>query len=77
MSKPSNEVTQRYQDKVYDDIRIRIPKWKRKIIQDYAASKGTSVNGMVNEFFRKELGMTEEQWKERTPEPEKGEDDKA
>lgn len=54
--------------KAYDRLNIVIPKGKKTIIEDHAKSKGETVNGLVNNLLRADLGMTEEEWKERLPE---------
>ena len=49
---PTKEAIQRAKDKYLkekvDTIPVRVPKGKKAIIQDYAASHGESVNGFIN-----------------------------
>lgn len=63
MSKPTYEVTQRYQNKAYDRISIVVPKGRRKDIADYTSMNGETINGLVNKFLQTELGMSQEEWK--------------
>ena len=42
-----------YAKKAYDDLRIQVN--KKAIIKDYAASKGKSTNGLVNELPEAEI----------------------
>lgn len=66
MSKPTNAVKDRWNAKAYDDLRVRIPKGRKAEVEAYALSKGESVNGLINAFFRDSLGMSEEDWKHTT-----------
>lgn len=38
-----------------DEIKIRVPKGKKEIIQNYAKSKNTSVNNLVNKLLDEEM----------------------
>lgn len=63
MSKPTNAVKDRWNAKAYDDLRIRIPKGRKTEVESYAQAQGESVNGLVNNFLRSTLGLSEEEWK--------------
>lgn len=63
MSKPTNAVKDRWNAKAYDDLRIRIPKGRKNDVEVYAIAQGESVNGLVNNFLREALGLSEEEWK--------------
>ena len=67
MSKPTNAVKDRWNAKAYDDLRIRIPKGRKANVEAFAKAQGESVNGLVNNYLRSILNMTEEDWK-ATPE---------
>ena len=54
---------QAYNEKAYARLAITIPKCRKADVDAYAKSKGESVNGLVNNFLREALGMTEEEWK--------------
>lgn len=68
MAKTSAAVKNRYAAKVYDQLRIVVPKGQKAAVEAHAKSKGESVNGLVNELLRQDMGLTEEQWKQRTEE---------
>lgn len=69
MSKPTNAVKDRWNAKAYDDLRIRIPKGRKGEVEAYSLTKGESVNGLVNNFLREALGLSEEEWKRPPEEP--------
>ena len=48
MGKTSSSVKDRYNRKVYEEIKIRIKKGKKESIKSHAASQGESVNAFVN-----------------------------
>lgn len=48
MGKTSSVVKDRYNKKVYDEIKVRVSKGKKESIQNYAASKGESLNAFIN-----------------------------
>lgn len=63
MGKTSSAVKNRYNAKAYDQLPIRIPKGRKADVDAYAKNRGESVNGLVNNFLREALGMTEDEWK--------------
>lgn len=65
MARVSNEVHERYVSKAYDQIKLTVPKGRRADVQAYADRQNTSVNALINELLRYELGMTEAAWKAR------------
>ena len=69
MAKTSNAVKDRWNAKVYDDLRIRIPKGRKADIMAYTEKSGESINGLVNSFLCNMLGMTEEEWKKAPTDP--------
>ena len=71
MSKPTNAVKDRWNAKAYDDVRVRIPKGRKADVEAYAKQQGESVNGMINNYLRCVLNMSEEDWK-RTSEERPG-----
>lgn len=52
----------RYMQKM-DIITFRVPKGRRAQIDAHAAAAGKSVNGLITDLLRQEMGMTEEEWK--------------
>lgn len=62
MAKTSSAVKNRYNAKAYDNLRIVVPKGRKADIETHAAAAGRSVNGLVNDLLRGEMGMTEKEW---------------
>lgn len=63
MGKTSSKVKDRYNAKAYDEMKIRVPKGRKAEVEAYAKSQEESVNGLVNNFLRNALGVTESEWK--------------
>ncbi len=63
MGRTSSTVKNRYNKKVYDDLRVVVPKGRKEDIENHAKEHGKSVNGLINDLLRADIGMTEEQWK--------------
>ena len=47
-SKGQQKAVNKYMKENYDRINLLLPKGKKAVIQDYAASHGESVNGFIN-----------------------------
>lgn len=47
-SKAQQKAVAKYMKNNYDEIKIRVPKGKKESIQNYAASKGESLNAFIN-----------------------------
>lgn len=47
MGKTSTQSKDKYNAKAYDDIRLRVPKGQKEIIQAHADAMGESVNGFI------------------------------
>ena len=67
MGKTSAAVKNKYAAKAYDQLRIVVPKGRKQAIEAHAKGKGESINGLVNTLLRADMGLTEEQWKEKIP----------
>ena len=48
MGKTSSAVKDRYNAKTYDEIKIRVPKGQKDLIQAHAEALGESTNGFIN-----------------------------
>lgn len=48
MGRTSSTVKDRYNAKAYDEIKVRVSKGKKEIVQAHAEAIGTSVNGFIN-----------------------------
>lgn len=54
-SDAQKEATARYNKKAYDRIEIKVRKGRKKLIFDYAAEQGKSVNQFIVELIDKEM----------------------
>lgn len=63
MSKTSTAVKTRWNKKHYDRLAVMVPKGRLDTIRRYAEEHGTSINGLINDLLRYELGMAEYEWK--------------
>lgn len=68
MGKTSSKVKDKYNAKAYDEMKIRVPKGQKADIEAHAKSKGTSVNGLVNDLLRADMGLSAEEWKAKADE---------
>ena len=57
MGKTSNAVKERYNSKVYDDIRLRVPKGEKERIQAFAEARGETINGFINRLIVEAMGV--------------------
>ena len=48
MGKTSSVVKDRYNAKAYDEIKVRVTKGKKAIIQTFAEAQGESTNAFIN-----------------------------
>lgn len=48
---------------LYDRLNIVIPKGLKQAVEAHAKRKGESVNGLVNELLRVDMGLSEDDWK--------------
>ena len=55
MSKTSSAVKDRYNKKAYDRIIISVPKGKREVYKNHAASKGESLAGLIKELLEADI----------------------
>lgn len=63
MGKTSTDSKRRYNEKAYARLSIVIPKAQRGALEAHVQRKGTSVNGLVNELLRKDMGLSEAEWR--------------
>lgn len=59
-SDAQKEATARYNKKAYDRIDVIVPKGKRQIIKDFAASQGKSLNRFILDAVEKEMNDPKE-----------------
>ena len=55
MGRTSSAVKDRYNAKAYDEIKVRVKKGSKGIIQKYAESKKETVNRMINRLLENEI----------------------
>lgn len=55
MSRTSSIVKDRYNKKAYDEIKIRVFKGNKEIIQNYCKDKNITVNKFINELINMRL----------------------
>ncbi len=59
----STEYKRRFNEQAYDRLNLVVPKGRKELIEALAASRGESVNGLIGDLLRQEMGMTETEWK--------------
>ena len=65
-SDAQKEATARYNKKAYDRIDVIVPKGKRQIIKDFAASQGKSLNRFICDAIDYQMNIKNEtEWASR------------
>lgn len=54
-SEAQKKAVKKYNEKSYDEIKVRVKKGTKDIIQRYAALKNETVNGMINRLLEEEI----------------------
>lgn len=54
-SEAQKKAVKKYNEKSYDEIKIRVKKGDKAIIQQYAADKNETVNGLFNRLLENEI----------------------
>lgn len=62
MSQTSQVIRNRWNKEHYDRLAVLVPKGRHDTIREYAQSCGMSVNGLINDLLRYELGLTKKEW---------------
>ena len=52
-----NKATQKYNAKAYDELKIRVPKGRKEMIQKYCLEHGLSVNKLVCELLQEKTNI--------------------
>ena len=65
MGKASTRAQNKYILKAYDRINLTVPKGRQADMKAFAEAKGESVNGYINGLIRADMGLTEEEWKNK------------
>lgn len=67
-TKATMKAVDKYVKNNYDSFLVRVPKGRKKDLEDYAKERGESVNGLVNLLLREAMQRSEEDWKRSTEE---------
>ena len=59
-SEAQKKAVKKYNEKSYDEIKLRVKKGNKEIIQKYAESKNETVNGMINRLLENEIPEIQE-----------------
>lgn len=63
MANKQTQWSRAFNEKAYDRLAITIPKGKKAALEAHATSKGKSINGLVNDLIREDMGISAEDWK--------------
>ena len=63
VSKAQQKAVNGYISRNYDGISLTVPKGQKAAIDALARSKGLSINALLNELLRTDMGVSEEDWK--------------
>lgn len=63
VSKAQQRAVAKYMKENYEEIKIRVPKGKKAMLQQYAKSNNTSVNRLIWHLICKELNINEKERK--------------
>lgn len=62
--KASTKAKNKYNAANYDNLRIVIPKGRKRAVEACAKQRGESVNGLVNALLRAEMGLSDDEWRQ-------------
>lgn len=54
-SEAQKKAVKKYNEKSYDELKIRVKKGNKEVIQQYATIKNETVNGMINRLLESEI----------------------
>lgn len=54
-SEAQKKAVKKYNEKSYDEIKVRVKKGSKNIIQKHAKQKRETVNGMINRLLEEEI----------------------
>lgn len=58
-TKASGQAVNRYSKKAYDDVRVRVKKGQKEIIQKRAEQLNKSVNGYITDLIEEDLASSD------------------
>ena len=59
----TTEYKRAFVEKNYARISVTIPKEQESAVKAHAEKRGLSVNGLINELLREDMGLSVEAWK--------------
>ena len=59
----TTEYKRAFVENAYARISVTIPKGQEAAVKAHASSRGLSVNGLINQLLREDMGLTVEAWK--------------
>lgn len=54
-SESQKKAVKKYNEKSYDEIKVRVKKGNKTVIQQYAESNNETVNGLINRLLESEI----------------------
>ena len=60
-SEAQKKAVKKYNEKAYDEIKVRVKKGSKIIIQKHAESQNETVNGLINRLLENEIPEIKEQ----------------
>ena len=60
VSEKQKQYVDRYIKNTFDEIKLRVPKGRKSIIQNYAANKGESLNSFLNRLIDETITLDRE-----------------
>lgn len=56
----------------YSRVSVTIPKGQESAVKSHASSRGLSLNGLINELLRSDMGLSVAEWKGKEESPSSG-----
>lgn len=63
IGKAATRAKNKYNAANYDSLRIVVPKGQKQAIEAHARGKGKTINGLVNDLIKADMGLSE--WPEK------------
>ena len=67
VSKAQQKAVSKYMKANYDEIKVRVPKGQKEVIQAFAAERGESVNGFISRVITEAIEREQAEQNETTP----------
>ena len=69
MKPNTTEYKRAFSEEHYARISVTIPKGQESAVKAHSKARGKSVNGLINDLLRENMGLSEAEWRQR---PEEG-----